>query len=129
MEDCIFCKISKGDIPSVKVYEDSLFFAFMDINPVAKGHILLIPKAHSKWMHETDDDIVGGIFVVAKSLMNKIRTSLSCDYVQVSVVGEEVGHFHIHLIPRYLGDHIVKWNHIKYDSDTEMNEYANKIKS
>jgi len=128
MDDCIFCKISKGEIPSVKVYEDNDFFAFMDINPVSKGHVLLIPRSHNKWMHETEDGIVGAIFIIAKKLMNRIRTSLPCDYVQLSVVGEEIGHFHIHLIPRYIGDHIVNWNHIKYESNEEMEIYANKIK-
>ncbi len=129
MEDCIFCKISKSEIPSVSVYDDAEFYAFLDINPVAKGHILLIPKAHSRWMHETDDNIVSKIFIFAKELMRKMKEKLPCDYVQVSVVGEEVGHFHIHLIPRYNGDQIVHWNHIKYDSNSEIESYANKIKS
>jgi histidine triad (HIT) family protein len=126
--DCIFCKISSHEIPAVSIYEDNDFFAFMDINPVAKGHALLIPKVHSKWMHETEDSIVSSIFVVAKKLMNQIRTGLPCDYVQISVVGEEVGHFHIHLIPRYLGDEIVTWKHVTYESIQEIEEYAHKIK-
>lgn len=106
MTDCIFCKIVRGEIPSEKVYEDSEFIAFLDINPVTKGHTLLIPKIHSTWMHETEDSVIGKIFIRAKELMNKIRLDLPCDYVQVSVVGEEIPHFHIHLIPRNLGNKI-----------------------
>ncbi|MEK7586218.1 MAG: HIT domain-containing protein [Patescibacteria group bacterium] len=127
MEDCIFCKISKEVIPSTKVYEDSEFFAFMDINPVAKGHTLLIPKAHSRWMHETEDEVVAKTFIVAKNLMNKIRVNLPCDYVQLTVIGEEVAHFHVHLIPRYTEDKVVQWQHKTYSSQLEMEDYAKKI--
>jgi histidine triad (HIT) family protein len=128
MNDCIFCKISKEEIPSAKVYEDSEFFAFLDINPVVKGHTILIPKAHSRWMQNTDDETVGKIFIVAKKIMNKIQGSLSCDYVSLNVVGEEVEHFHIHLMPRYLGDKIATFISTPYESPEEKDEYANKIR-
>jgi histidine triad (HIT) family protein len=103
MDECIFCKIVSGEIPSTKVYEDELFFGFLDVNTVTKGHTLLIPKLHSQWMHGTEDYVVGKIFITAKKLMNKMREEMHCDYIQISVVGEEIPHFHVHLIPRYFG--------------------------
>ena len=128
MDDCIFCKIVKGEIPSSKVWENSDFLAIMDINPVVKGHILLLPKVHSKWMHETDDVVISKIFVVAKLLINKMRIGLPCDYVQLSVVGEEVPHFHIHLLPRTFSDGLLKSKTTRYESQVEIDNYAKKIK-
>jgi histidine triad (HIT) family protein len=128
MKDCLFCNISKKKIPSVVVYEDPDFFGFMDIKPVNKGHVLLIPKAHSARMHETDDATIARIFVVAKNLINTIRLNMPCDYVQLNVEGNEVPHFHIHLIPRHLKDGLVAYEHQTYDSQEEIEEYANKIR-
>lgn len=127
MEDCIFCKIVKGEIPSVKIYEDSLFFAFLDINPVTKGHILLIPKYHIKWIHEVDDIIISKIFILVKKIINKMRNNLPCDFVQITVVGEEIAHFHIHLIPRFFKDGLIQPKTITYDSKEELEIYAKKI--
>lgn len=127
MENCIFCKIIKGEIPSTKVYEDSDFFAFLDINPVVKGHAILIPKVHTRWMQDSSDEEIQKIFVVAKTLMNKIKSSLSSDYVSLHIVGEEVPHFHIHLMPRHFGDTVATFISTSYDSIEEKNEYANKI--
>jgi len=128
MDDCIFCKIVKGEIPSTKVYEDSNFLAFMDIKPMAKGHVLLIPKSHHQWMTDTPDEIISDVFIVAKNLMNKIKTGLPCDYVQLSIVGKEVPHFHIHLIPRFMNDGLATWTPLEYSSREEVEEYAHKIK-
>ncbi len=129
MEDCIFCKIVKGELPSTKVFENSEFLAFMNIYPASKGHVLVIPKDHIAWMHEAKDETISKIFVIAKGIMNKIRISLPCDYVQVSVLGEQVKHFHIHLIPRYHKDGIPTWTPISYGSSEEMETYAAKIKN
>jgi len=104
MENCIFCKIAKGEIPSTKIYEDKDFLAFLDIKPVADGHLLIIPKKHLVWMQEAEDEIVSEIFKLTKKLMLATKKGLGCDYVQMSVVGNEVPHFHVHLIPRYQGD-------------------------
>ena len=100
-ENCIFCKIGKGEIPSSKVYEDEKFFAFLDIKPVSDGHLLIIPKEHMIWMQDASDEIISEIFVLTKKMMLALKKGLSCDYVQVGVVGNEVPHFHIHLMPRY----------------------------
>lgn len=101
MDNCIFCKISKGEIPSTKVYEDEKFFAFLDINPESEGHTLLIPKSHYVWMQDAPDDLLGEIFVVAKKLMQKLIDEKNCEFVKVKVVGKDVPHFHIHLVPEY----------------------------
>jgi histidine triad (HIT) family protein len=104
MENCIFCKIVNKEIPCHKIYEDKNFLAFLDIKPVSDGHLIIIPKKHIVWMQDADDQIISEIFILAKKLMLALKKGLKCDYVQVGVVGNEVPHFHIHLIPRYLGD-------------------------
>lgn len=127
MNDCIFCKIIKGEIPAHKIYEDESFISFLDINPVSKGHALIIPKNHIDWMDEADDGLIKDIFVLAKKMMLNIKEKLPCDYVQVSVVGKDVPHFHVHLIPRNLGDDIHHKEILKYE-DSEVEEVINKIK-
>lgn len=127
MEDCLFCKIVKGEIPAEKVYEDSEFVAFMDIYPVMKGHTLMIPKFHVEWMQDANDELIAKLFVQVKHLMKKMKENLNCDFVQIGVVGEAVKHLHIHLIPRYLDDNMLRWPILTYN-DGEMQDYANKIK-
>ncbi len=124
--DCIFCKIIKGEIPSTKVYEDESFFSFIDIKPVSPGHLLIIPKTHVVWMQEADDEIIKNMFVLAKKLMLTLKESMGCDFVQMSVVGKEVPHFHVHLIPRYNDDGIPPLASKKYE-EGEMQEIAEKI--
>jgi histidine triad (HIT) family protein len=125
--DCIFCKIVKGELPSIKVYEDVEFLAFMNIYPASKGHVLIIPKNHIAWMQDADDATVSKTFIIAKNLMTKIKAALFCDYVQVSVLGEEVQHFHVHLIPRHHKDGLPTWTPVSYDSTEEMESYAKKL--
>ncbi len=110
MENCIFCKIGAGEIPHNKVYEDPNFIAFLDINPVNKGHTLLIPKKHSVWMHDTEDEIIEEIFKLSKKLMKAMIKGLPCDYVQVTVIGKDVPHFHVHLIPRHMNDNLPQYS-------------------
>lgn len=100
-ENCIFCKIIKKEIPCDIIYEDERFLAFLDIKPVSDGHILIIPKDHVVWMQEADDKTIADIFVLTKKLMLATKKAMKCDYVQIGVVGNEMPHFHIHLIPRY----------------------------
>lgn len=129
MYNCIFCKIIAGEIPASKIYEDNSFLAFLDINPVSKGHSLIIPKIHIKWMHEANDKLIEKSFVLTKKIMKNMKEKLPCDYVQVSIVGKDVPHFHIHLIPRFLNED-VKLNdrpHIDYESAQEIEEIKNKI--
>jgi histidine triad (HIT) family protein len=103
-KSCIFCKIAKGEIPCHKIFENKNFLVFLDIKPVNHGHLLIIPKKHIVWMQEADDKTISEIFKLTKKMMLALKKGLKCDYVQESVVGNEVPHFHIHLIPRYYKD-------------------------
>lgn len=125
MNDTIFGKIIRKEIPATIIYEDDSFLAFMDINPAAKGHILLIPKEQYVWMQDAPDELIKNAFVKAKKLMIVLKDALLCDYVQLSVVGNEVPHFHIHLIPRMHGENI-HGPHVTYE-EGEMQSIAQKI--
>lgn len=100
MQDCIFCKIVKGEIPSEKIFEDDNYLAFLDIHPVTKGHALLVPKKHVDWMQKADDKTIAEIYIRAKNLMQKMISDMPVDYVELGVIGKDVPHFHIHLKPR-----------------------------
>lgn len=126
MENCIFCKIIKNEIPCDKVYEDDNFLAFLDIQPVSDGHLLIIPKKHVVWMQDVDDETIGRIFILTKKLMLAVKKGIGCDYVQVSVVGKDVPHFHIHLIPRFFNDGKPQFATKKY-IDGESKILAQKI--
>lgn len=101
---CIFCNIVTGEIPATKTYEDEQVVAFLDIHPKAPGHTLLIPKEHHQWFYEIPDDIADHWFRTARALAKKLKTEQDADYVQLSIVGKDVPHAHLHLIPRKLGD-------------------------
>jgi histidine triad (HIT) family protein len=128
MNETIFGKILSGEIPATKVYEDEKCLSFMDINPVAKGHLLLIPKEHYTWMQDVPDELLSYLFIKTKELMKAVIASLGCDYVQISIVGKDVPHFHIHLIPRYTDDTLQGWDTFSYQGD-EMHSIAEKIKT
>lgn len=126
--DCLFCKIIAGEIPAEKIYEDDKCLAFLDIKPVNPGHALLIPKEHFASMVETPDDFVAHLYVKTKELMPKIKKAMNADYVSISVVGTEVPHFHIHLIPRRFDDGLKGFWPTKEYGDGEMAETAGKIR-
>jgi histidine triad (HIT) family protein len=127
--DCIFCKIIAGEIPAAKIYEDEKVLAFLDINPVTPGHVLLIPKEHHPMMLDVPDELLGYCFVKSKELMMKIKPAMEADFVVISVVGIDVPHFHIHLIPRKMNDGLANfWPTTKY-KEGEMEEVAEKIRS
>lgn len=128
MNNCIFCKIIKKEIPSTNIYEDDNFLAFLDIQPVTDGHSLIIPKKHTEWMQDVDDETIAEAFKLTKKLMLATKKGIGCDYVQVSVVGKDVPHFHIHLIPRYFNDGLPQYATKKY-KDAEPKEIAQKITS
>jgi len=130
MPDCIFCKIAEGKIPSYKIYDDKNFFAFLDINPLNKGHVLLIPKKHYRWVWDVKE--IGLLFETAQKIANAIKKAFSTELVISMVVGEAVPHAHIHLIPRFENDghgSILDFKNVKKFSEKEMNEFAEKIKS
>ena len=104
MNDCLFCKIIKGDIPSFKVYEDDMVFAFLDINPKSNGHTLIVPKKHFKDIHDIDSNTLNHIIETAKKLMGILEEKLACDgftLAQNNGEVQEVKHFHLHVIPHY----------------------------
>ena len=105
MNDCIFCKIIKGEIPCHKIYEDDNFLAFLDINPAVAGHTLLIPKIHYRWVYDVVE--FGDYWQVAQKIALAIKNSdLNPKYVSFLTMGNEVHHAHIHIIPRSQNDHI-----------------------
>ena len=131
MSETIFSKIIKREIPATIVYEDDELLAFLDISPVSKGHTLLVPKEHSVWMDEASDDVIKKIFVKAKEIMKAMKTSIPCDYVHLGIVGVEIPHFHIHLIPQKFTDEIPPAfrRNEPYANDTEKLLFAEKIKN
>jgi histidine triad (HIT) family protein len=127
--ECIFCRIIKKEVSSAIVYEDDKFFGFLDHTPVVKGHMLLIPREHHTWIHEMPDELLAEAFITSKKLINAMRKGFECDFVQLSVVGKDVPHFHIHLFPRWMNDNLAKFETTKYESEQEQNEVAEKIKN
>lgn len=127
-EKTIFQKIIDREIPADMVYEDDQFLALLDINPVTKGHTLLVPKQPFMWMQDVPNALLGETFVCAKKIMSAIKESLECDFVSVLVEGIEVPHFHVHLIPSKAGTRNAVWNHTSYE-EGEQKVYAEKIKS
>jgi histidine triad (HIT) family protein len=95
----IFTKIVQGEIPCHKIAEDEKYFAFLDISPLAKGHTLVIPKQEVDYIFDLEDDVLAGLNVFAKKIAKAIDKSVACKRVGVAVIGLEVPHTHIHLVP------------------------------
>ena len=95
----IFSKIIAGEIPCYKVYEDDLTLAFLDINPVTRGHVLVIPKQETDYLFDLEDRLYAHLFPVVKKVSKAIESVVKCDRISVAVVGLEVPHAHVHLIP------------------------------
>ncbi len=102
MNECIFCKIAAGEIPSEKVFEDEKMLAFLDANPKAPGHTLLIPKAHYQWFQDLPDEISDDLFRRAKQVAKEMKERTGADYIRLGIVGTDVPHMHLHLIPQHL---------------------------
>ena len=104
MKDCIFCKIINGDIPCMKVYEDDVCLAYLDINPDSDGHTLIIPKKHYKDIYDIPNDTLSHIYEVAKKIMDMLKEKLGCDgftLLQNNGSIQEVKHYHLHIKPYY----------------------------
>ena len=107
--NCIFCAIAAGEIPSFKVYEDDLVLAYLDINPFSKGHTLVIPKAHSTGLLDTDDAVLAAVVARVKKVAAHLKAALPCDGFNIlqnngEAAGQTVRHLHFHIIPRYAGE-------------------------
>lgn len=114
-EDCIFCKIANGVIPSATVYEDSICRVILDINPASKGHALIIPKEHFDNVYSMDADTASKIFTIATEVAKAQKAELNPDGLNIiqnngEAAGQTVFHFHMHLVPRYINDTVnVTW--------------------
>lgn len=95
----IFSKIIAGEIPSYRIHEDERYYAFLDINPLAEGHTLVIPKVETDYLFDVDDDLLAGMMVFSKKVAHAIDQTMDCKRVGVAVLGLEVPHAHIHLVP------------------------------
>ena len=104
--NCVFCAIAVGEIPSFKVYEDDLVLAYLDINPFTKGHTLVIPKAHSANLLETDEATLAAVIARVKKVAAHLKAALPCDGFNIlqnngEAAGQTVMHLHFHIVPRY----------------------------
>tara|TARA_Y100000589_G_scaffold294439_1_gene300124 strand:- start:40198 stop:40584 length:387 start_codon:yes stop_codon:yes gene_type:complete len=123
----LFSKIVSGEIPCYKVLESDKFLAFLDIMPLQKGHVLVIPKLEVDYFFDIEDDLLGEMMVFAKKVSNKIKKVFPCNRVGVSVIGLEVPHAHIHLVPiNNIDDINFSKEKLKFTS-SEMSEIALKI--
>lgn len=95
----IFSKIIRGEIPSYKIAEDESFYAFLDINPLAEGHTLVVPKREVDYLFDLEDDELAAMMVFAKKVAAHIRAAVPCERIGVAVIGLDVPHAHIHLVP------------------------------
>ena len=132
-EDCIFCKIVEGKIPSAKLYEDGDCIAFLDISPAVKGHTLVVPKKHHETLLDITEEGLKALMIKVRSIAKSIVDATSADGFNLlqnnkKIAGQMIPHIHFHIIPRYPGDgQDFSWKHVKY-GEGEMEEYKNSIK-
>ena len=131
-DDCIFCKIVKGEIPCAKVYEDDEVLAFLDITPIKKGHTLVIPKAHAKDLLEINSQLLENLMLavqkIAKAVMGATgATAFNLGANNGTAAGQLVPHFHFHVIPRHENDGLEHWKGNQYQ-EGEMANFAEKIR-
>ena len=134
-ENCIFCKIANGEIPSKTLYEDEQFRVILDLGPATKGHALILPKSHYKNLYELPDETAADVMKLAKKMAAQMTEKLGCDGFNLvqnnnEVAGQTVFHFHLHLIPRYKNmknSTILTWSHENF-TDEEMKEICEHLK-
>jgi len=133
MQDCIFCKIARGEIGSAKIYEDKNLFIFLDIMPANKGHALIIPKTHYFTFSEIPDEIACAMAMAAKRVAKALSLAVGSKAYNLLMnngryAGQAVDHAHLHVIPRFKDDSVgLKWSHTKY-CDKEIEEFADKLR-
>lgn len=134
-DNCIFCKLANGDIPTRTIYEDETFRVFLDAAPATKGHALIVPKDHAANLYELPDDTAAKTLVLAKKMATHMTEKLGCDGFNIvqnngELAGQTVFHFHMHLIPRYKDDANMDrfvWNPTS-PSDEELDAVQNLLK-
>ncbi len=128
MEECIFCKIAKGEIPCDKIYEDEKFLVFLDISPLNPGHSLVIPKKHYMWVWDVEN--IDEYYKVVQRIANAQKKAFNTDLVVSIVIGEEVKHAHVWLIPRFSNDGhgtSINLSNRKEYSKEEMEKFRKRI--
>lgn len=126
MTDCIFCKIAKGEIPSVKIWEDEKYLAFLDMNPINPGHALLIPKKHTDYIFDLENEEYSELMLTAKKIAKLLKEKLNPKRIGIIVEGFGVSHVHVHLVPINFPDEIC--NKRKPIETEELNKIAEKIR-
>ena len=133
MRNCIFCKIIAGEIPSVKLYEDDLVYAFMDIAPITFGHTLVIPKEHHTSVATIPEATAGRMFLVGSRLGVAMKRGLAADGFNLhlsdgTVAGQVVMHAHLHVVPRWTDDGFHwNWRQLKYENEAAREELKKKM--
>lgn len=126
MNDCVFCKIAAGEIPSYKVYEDADFMAFLDIAPVSRGQVLVIPKKHYRWTWDVPN--FGEYWEAAKKVAKGVMGGIGARMVEFLTHGTDVKHAHIWVVPIYGDEAYIKVDDRKSFSPVEMKDIGGKIK-
>ena len=128
MSDSIFTKIIKGEMPCYKIAEDDRFIAFLDVFPIKKGHTLVVPKVQIDYLFDLDDILLSDLMIFAKKVAQKMERAISCERIGIAVIGLEVPHAHIHLVPLdTVGD--IDFSQPKLQlSAMEMTEIADSIR-
>ncbi|HPY66833.1 MAG TPA: HIT family protein [Bacteroidales bacterium] len=125
----IFTRIINGEIPCYKIAENERCFAFLDINPLKKGHTLVVPKQETDYIYDLDDDYLAGLFVFSKKVAGAIKAAYPCNRIGIAVLGLEVPHAHIHLVPMDSLEDINFRNPKLKLSPEEFSEIAEKIRA
>ena len=133
--NCIFCKLPNGEIPTNAIYEDEDFKVILDASPASKGHALILPKEHYANIYEIDDEVLAKASKLAKKIITHEKDVLKCDGYNVvqnngEVAGQTVFHYHMHLIPRYASDdntNVIEWKHKEF-TDDEMAQICKEMK-
>lgn len=133
MSDCLFCKIAKGELPAVKVYEDEKYVAFLDIHPINLCHTLVIPKNHFINIMDTPTEILGGLIEVIKKISPAILKAAMADSFNLGVnngqeAGQIIWHTHFHIIPRLADDGLKNWPNRQGYEPGEMEKVGEKIR-
>lgn len=125
----IFTRIIKGEIPCYKIAEDDKYFAFLDINPLMEGHTLVVPKQEVDYIFDLDDEALSGLILFSRKVAVAIREAIPCNRIGVAVIGLEVPHVHVHLVPmNSMGDINFSKPKLRF-SPAQFNETAEKIRS
>lgn len=125
----IFTRIINGEIPCYKIAENERYFAFLDINPLKKGHTLVVPKQETDYIYDLDDDYLAGLIVFSKKVAGAIKAAYPCNRIGIAVLGLEVPHAHIHLVPMDSMEDVNFRNPKLKLSPEEFKEIAEKIKA